>query len=126
MNNNNVDGNQNKERESYKRTSDDLVDTIVRLRTQGKKNTEISTIVGRAESTIRGILKRYDEGSLKKARGGAHNVKCTPEIRNFVEEILLEDCTKTLKSLKVAIQERFGLNLAISTVFKTLGFINFF
>ena len=109
----------------YKKSSDHLIEFIIRLRDQGKNNVQIGAIVDRGESTVRSILKRCDEGSLGKARGGAHNMKCTPEIRSYVEELLREDCTRTLRFLKAAIQERFSVNLAVSTIFKNMGFINF-
>ena len=84
---------------------------------------EIGTIVNCSESTVSGILKRRDQGRLDIPQGGSHKSKCTLKIHEFVEEILHEDCTKTLAYLKQSIVEKLGVNLSLNTIFRALGFI---
>ena len=51
------------------------------------------------------VIKKYLEtGNLNSAKkGGSPNTKCTNEIKTFMEGLLREECTRTLKYLQQSI-----------------------
>ncbi|GMF63280.1 unnamed protein product [Phytophthora fragariaefolia] len=53
-------------------------------------------------------------------RGGARNVKVTPEIKEALEGYLNECCTYTLRTLQEFIRTDFNVNLSTSTISRHL------
>ncbi|KAG0439379.1 hypothetical protein DMUE_2468 [Dictyocoela muelleri] len=69
-------------------------------------------------STIKTIISIYKKESrvTNKTVGGAHNIKVSDEIKNYLEDKLNQNCTLSLEQLKEFINNKFSIRLCLSTI----------
>ena len=95
------------------------------MHSENQSKVSIAKTLRLSESTVRGVLKRHLSFEPSNRYGGACNMKCNDEIHIHLKDLLKEDCTLTLKQLQASIIGKFGVKLALSTIFSNLGAINF-
>ena len=119
--------NNNTTRGNYNKISLDLRNSIIRMYTNGVTKTKISQDLNIARSSVTSIVKNFIQNGTTEAgnKGGPNNTKCTDEMRQLMEEILQDDCTKTLSYLQKRIEEKFDVKLCLSTIRANLKIINF-
>jgi transposase len=114
-------------RGNYNAPSQETRSNVIRMYNNGVSKTKIVIDLNVKRSTVNNIIEIYLKTGLNTigTRGGAHNVKCTEEIRSFIEDLLNEECTRTLKYLKTRVYERFNVSLCLSAIKYNLKLINF-
>ena len=114
-------------RGTYGKHSLEIRNSVIRLYTNNHSVPQIASKLSVPKSTIKNIIKRFVEtGSTGVlAKGGAHNIKCTAEMRMLMKELLNEQCTRKLKYLQEKIFERFYVRLCLSAIKANLDLINF-
>jgi len=108
----------------HKHASDEIRSLLIKkVKVEGHKIKKAASDLEINYSTARSIIKVYEkeERIISKPRGGHPATKVTEEIRNAVEEILEENKSQTLRTLKERIAEDFNVNLCIETMRKILG-----
>ena len=114
-------GNSNASRRGpYKKLTSETRENIIRMHSQNQSKVSIAKTLGLSESTVRGVLKRHLSFKPFNRHGGARNMKCNDEIRIHLKDLIKEDCTLTLKQLQASIIGKFGVKLALSTIFSTV------
>ncbi len=88
---------------------------------------EISKNLEIPESTIRSVISRNLDNfnNYLEKKGGARNIKCTSQMREYFDELLSANCTRTIKSLQLSTLDKFGVKLSLSTIQRNIKAINF-
>lgn len=96
---------------------------IIKLSNEGKSNIEISKTLSCSRHQVYRAIKIFDtEGrDEKKITGGLKNRKLSQEHNDFIMDLVDEDCSITLKEIKRKLNERFQLQVCISTISNVLG-----
>ncbi len=118
---------QDRGRGPYKKISIETRGAIVRMYTNGVTKTRISNDLAVPRSSVNSVIKNFIEtGNVDpKNKGGAYNIKCNGEIRVRMEQLLQEECTRTLSFLQSKILEEFEVRLCLATIRANLKVINF-
>lgn len=105
-----------------KETSNELRKKIITAFQKGHGNREISEILDVNFKTVAGIIKIFSEtGRIeKKLRGGVRNQKLNSLIKNSIMTWVDEDCSLTLKKLKIRVFEEFSKTVSLKTIDRVL------
>ena len=104
--------------------SDEKRQLIINAYNQGTKICKIVEIFNSKRSIIDIYL---NEGRVKsKKRGGVTNRKITGVIKDRIQEIINEDCTKTLVAISSQIKTEFDVKFSKSSIHAYIKGFNFF
>jgi transposase len=86
-----------------------------------------SQIFKTSKATIKRICKQYKEfGTIKTNHVGRNNRRTLPvEVQEFIQNVISENFSETLNSIKQKIFDNYGLIFSISTIFRALKQFNY-
>ena len=88
---------------------------------------EIAELFNTSSTTIRRIIKRFITSgeSTSKPRGGVKSFLLDDSHKNYIKELINNDCSITLKSIQNNLLNDFGVYISLPTIHRTIDAFSF-